>query len=356
VNHLDLFSGIGGFALAASWVWPDHKVVAFCDNEAFAAKVLNKHWPDVPVIDDIRKIRQQRPLKKHVGYDYGTVDLITGGFPCQPFSCAGKRGGTGDDRYLWPEMLRVIREIRPTWVLGENVAGIINVALDQVCTDLEDAGYAVQPFIIPACAVGACHRRDRIWIIGHSTISRKPKKAGKVRPSNRQVLPENGEQLRDVLDTASCHANNALRIRHRQNHEISARRDSSISTNRHAPDTQRISGRPGLRQNGQEQDRDQSANGYGNAPDTIGQYDDHGRHGAGQILRERREAPEIQRCRDAWDEPWLEAATRLCSVDDGLPGGLVRPRGWRVNALKAAGNAICPQVAAAIMEAIKETS
>jgi DNA (cytosine-5)-methyltransferase 1 len=160
MKHIDLFSGIGGFALAASWVWPDHEVVTFCDIEPFARKVLAKHWPDVPISTNIFDLK---------GSDFGAVDLVTGGFPCQPFSQAGKRKGTNDDRYLWPEMLRVITEAKPRWVIGENVSGLYTIedgmAFDRVCLDLEASGYEVWPLRIPACATCAPHRRDRWWFV-----------------------------------------------------------------------------------------------------------------------------------------------------------------------------------------------
>jgi DNA (cytosine-5)-methyltransferase 1 len=153
-THLDLFSGIGGFALAAGWA--GFETVGFCDNEPYAQAVLKKHWPNVPIHGDIKTLD---------GTAYRGISILTGGFPCQPFSNAGKRRGKDDDRYLWPQMLRVIQEARPAWVVGENVAGIIGLALDQVCSDLEACGYEVEPTIIPACGVDAQHRRNRIWII-----------------------------------------------------------------------------------------------------------------------------------------------------------------------------------------------
>ena len=156
MKHIDLFSGIGGFALAASRVWNDHEVVSFVEKDKYCQKVLKKHWPMVPISEDIYEFKGQK------------VNLITGGFPCQPFSCAGKQRGTQDDRYLWPEMLRVIRESKPEWVVGENVTGIIGMALDQTITDLEDEDYTVSAFIIPACAVDAPHQRNRVWIVGQS--------------------------------------------------------------------------------------------------------------------------------------------------------------------------------------------
>jgi DNA (cytosine-5)-methyltransferase 1 len=156
-THLDLFSGIGGFALAAKW--NGYRTVGFCDNEPYAQAVLKKHWPEVPCHKDIREVR---------GDLYAGVTLLTGGFPCQPFSVAGKQRGKDDNRYLWPEMCRVIREARPAWIIGENVAGIVNLALDTVCADLEAEGYEVEPIIIPACAVDAPHKRDRIWIVANA--------------------------------------------------------------------------------------------------------------------------------------------------------------------------------------------
>ena len=158
-RHLDLFSGIGGFALAAEAAgW---NTVGFAEVDDYASRVLKRHWPDVPNYGDVRTVPAV------------PVDLVTGGFPCQPFSLAGKRAGAADDRYLWPEMLDVVRRCRPAWVLGENVPGIVNMALEQVCVDLEAEGYAVWPLVIPACAVNANHRRDRVWIVAYSAGNRQ---------------------------------------------------------------------------------------------------------------------------------------------------------------------------------------
>lgn len=152
---LDLFSGIGGFSLGLERA--GMQTIAFCENDSFCQKVLRKHWPNLPIHENIEELdgRQYR----------GTVDLVCGGFPCQPFSVAGKRGGKDDDRALWPEMLRVIREVEPAWAIGENVSGIIHMELDNVLSDLEGAGYSCQSFVIPACGVDAQHKRDRVWII-----------------------------------------------------------------------------------------------------------------------------------------------------------------------------------------------
>jgi DNA (cytosine-5)-methyltransferase 1 len=182
-THLDLFSGIGGFALAAKW--NGYRTVGFCDNEPYAQAVLKKHWPEVTCHKDIREVR---------GDLYAGVTLLTGGFPCQPFSVAGKQRGKDDNRYLWPEMLRVIREARPAWIIGENVAGIVNLALDTVCADLEAEGYEVEPVIIPACAVDAPHKRYRVWILANSQRTGL-EGHGRVEGNNKEGREEQGRHF-----------------------------------------------------------------------------------------------------------------------------------------------------------------
>jgi len=156
-THLDLFSGIGGFALAAGWA--GYNTIGFCEVEDYPRRVLSSRFSGVPIHGDIRELN---------GSVYRGVSLITGGYPCQPFSAAGKRKGAADDRHLWPEMLRVVKQARPAWVLAENVAGHITMGLDEVLADLETEGYTARAVVVPACAVNAPHRRDRVWIIAKS--------------------------------------------------------------------------------------------------------------------------------------------------------------------------------------------
>lgn len=315
--HLDLFSGIGGFALAADRVWPDIQHV-FCEIDPFCQEILKKHWPHAPIYGDIRTLtnassqrarmeesdtsRQERkdtntPQSTLVrqgnwtgnakGFATG-IDLLTGGFPCQPFSGAGKRKGTADDRHLWPEMRRVIQEFAPRYVVAENVRGLLSIdggmVFEQVCLDLEALGYEVQPFVIPACAVNAPHRRDRVWIVAHA----KHESAG--------------DAERGRVDQGA-----------------SARVTGS---NQNAPNA------TGVRRDG----------------------DDAQRQG---IQRPDCSCGEIRTSdQQAWKDDWPTVAARLCRLDDGLSEGVSRPRGWRNAALKAYGNAIVPQVAEQIMRAI----
>lgn len=318
MKHLDLFSGIGGFAYAVDQVWPEAEHI-FCDNDKFCQQVLKKHWPNSKIYGDIRQLTadtywarsgtsESNPdqNREEIGKERnepfaefsGQVDIITGGFPCQPFSQAGKRRGTEDDRYLWPEMLRVIREFHPRWVIGENVGGFVTwsggLVLQQVCADLEEAGYEVQPFIIPACAVNAPHRRDRVWIVAHTKSvgsERRPK----------EICEKDGRQDGE-LHTESDGSDSDAQI------TISERSGGRMENNR-------------------------------------------------QVLGS--EIPEAENAGSSWEDNWLEVATEFCGVDDGLPveldGFKLSKAGHRVQRLKSLGNAIVPQVAIQILKAIKQT-
>lgn len=160
LRGLSLFSGIGGLDLAFEWAGGE--VSAFCEIEPYCRKVLHKHWPDVPVFEDIRELK---------GSDVGAVDVVYGGFPCQPFSVAGNKKGKDDSRYLWPEFSRLVGEIKPRWIVAENVPGILHIAADDVCRDLEHQGYDVRIWDFEAAAIGAKHRRERIFFVAHSRCS-----------------------------------------------------------------------------------------------------------------------------------------------------------------------------------------
>lgn len=158
MNALSLFSGIGGLDIAAEWA--GFKTVAFCERDEFCQKVLRKHWPDVRIFDDVRTIDTS---------ELPAIELVHGGYPCQPFSVAGRQKGKNDDRHLWPAMFAVIEATRPAWVVAENVKGHITLGLDDVLRDLEGAGYAARPFVIPACAIGANHTRERVFTVAYAS-------------------------------------------------------------------------------------------------------------------------------------------------------------------------------------------
>jgi DNA (cytosine-5)-methyltransferase 1 len=308
MKHLDLFSGIGGFALAADRVFGEVEHI-FVEIDPFCQEVLKKHWPKAKIYDDIRtftpdtdKLRcvhgefEEQSTERHHETQCESLTsldppfILTGGFPCQPFSQAGKRKGTEDNRDLWPEMFRVIKEFKPTWVIGENVAGFVNMELERTASNLESEGYEVWPLIIPAVAKNAPHRRDRIWIIGYSEHTRlngsKNRKSSiKGSDSNTEGQNENEQSTRPVMARDIA--------------------EDSVSKR------------------------------------SRGWLED-----SGQVLGSGR--TEIKNERPDWESHWFEVATELCRVDDGLPKRLDRnPR------LKALGNAIVPQIAEEIFKAIK---
>lgn len=296
MNHGSLFSGIGGFDLAAQRVgW---KNIFQIEIEEKARKILQKHFPDTERYADI---------KDFDGRQYaGNIGIISGGFPCQPFSTAGKRKGSADDRAIWFEMFRVVSEIRPRWVVAENVSGLLTIesgmAFERVCTDLESEGYTVQSFIIPACAVGAPHRRNRVWIVAHQ-------------------------------NTNSCtDGRGATQRRQKQYRHACATDEIRITSNTNNG-----------RQTEQEQQTARCEQHNCTSPNTVG--------GGlqkiipGRLLKFSKTTPghDLQ---SFWRRTWFEVATELCRVDDGLPG--------RLDRLKHLGNAIVPQVAEVIFSAINE--
>ena len=165
LRHLDLFSGLGGFSLGLE-ATGGFETVAFCDIEKFPLKVLKKHWPNVKQYKDIKELTYEQ-IKEDT---LAPIDIITGGYPCQPFSIAGSQLGEKDKRHLWPDMFRIVKECKPTWVIGENVSGHIKLGLDTVLQDLESEGYSTRAFSISASSIGANHQRERVWVIGHADV------------------------------------------------------------------------------------------------------------------------------------------------------------------------------------------
>ncbi len=303
MKHLDLFSGIGGFALAVDQVYKaDH---VFCDNDKFCQKVIKKHWPNSKIYEDIREITEE------------SADLITGGFPCQPFSQAGKRKGTQDNRYLWPEMFRVIRLAKPTYVIAENVRGLLNIegglVFEQVCLDLESEGYSVQPFVIPAISVNAPHRRDRVWFVANRQYNGRPTTKETGKDSRTQSESQTREKLliNEFKGIDSLWTEVFRRDTTNPLGSISRRKDSKNLTNE------------GREKSSIKSESLQSQN------------------------QQARSDNFKQSNTDGWSRNWYEVATELCRVDDGVSEELDRSK-----RLKALGNAIVPKVAIEIMRSL----
>lgn len=205
LRHIDLCSGIGGFALGFEWAGLS-KPVMFCDIEPWSRKVVAKHWPDVQIAEDVRELAND-PARL-----VPDCDILTAGYPCQPFSVAGKQRGEKDDRHIWPEIFTIVQAKRPSWCVFENVSGHISLGLDQVLSDLEAEGYACKPFVVPACAVNAPHRRDRVWIVGyaaHNRCDRGAAQAGRTGQTDQPDQPGfeiRGKPSRSGQDVADTHS------------------------------------------------------------------------------------------------------------------------------------------------------
>jgi DNA (cytosine-5)-methyltransferase 1 len=280
MTHGSLFSGIGGFDLAAEWCgWEN---VFHCEWNTFGQKVLKHHFPKSISYNDI--------TKTDFTIHRGAIDIISGGFPCQPYSNAGKRLGKEDERHLWPQMLRAIREIQPSWVVGENVRGLTNwnggLVFDEVQTDLENQGYEVLPFLLPACSVNAPHRRDRIWFIAYS----------------------------DNYGSNQCNSNN----------EVNASED---------------------RINALSNTFKSVSNGFNTDTTCIGLRRESNRIGNTGLTFKKIE-------RNNWQTFPTQSA--ICRGNDGFPGELdnITFSKWRKESIKAYGNAVVPQVAYQIFKSI----
>lgn len=311
VNHGSLFSGIGGFDLAAEWMgWEN---VFHCEINPFGQKVLKYYWPKAISYDDI--------TKTDFSIHRGNIDILTGGFPCQPYSQAGKRLGTEDDRHLWPEMLRAVREIQPRWIVGENVYGLVNwsggLVFEEVQADLENEGYEVQPYILPACGKNAPHRRDRIWFVAHSNKCNDGRTSRQDEGKSREERLSERHEIRKPFKSVEVLRNTT--------NAISKRLEGGIGP--------------------QESIRPKQGNKekiITNACSSRRIQDN-----------EQQQSEEFKHAIPGWKR--FPTQSPLCFGDDGLSerlDGITFPK-WRSESIKAAGNAIVPQVVYEIFKAIE---
>jgi DNA (cytosine-5)-methyltransferase 1 len=328
MKHGSLFSGIGGFDLAAEWMgWEN---IFHCDTDKFGNKLLNYYWPKSINYNDI--------TKTNFTIHRGTIDVLTGGFPCQPYSVAGKRLGKNDERHLWPHMLKAIRQIRPRWVVGENVRGLVNwnggLVFHEVWDDLEREGYEVQPFIIPAASVNAPHKRERIWYVAHAienTIG------------DGQLFGEPNQEGTEI----------------REQRDVSTRGSDRIHLSEGIP-SDTIDTRAGndLRTNGHEQKKDK-----GRKRLPLTKLGENGCDGdvtkttsiGGEETNGDRKSRLIDQTGKNNDWSTFPTKSPLCSGDDGLPvelDGLTFSE-WRKLSLKSYGNAVVPQVVLRIFQTIE---
>ena len=338
LKTLDLFSGIGGFSrgLEATGFF---ETICFVENELYCQAVLKHHWPGIPVLGDIRDVKgEDLPIQP---------DLVCGGFPCQPFSHAGKQRAQDDPRHLWPEMFRLIRECRPTWVIGENVAGIIKLGLDEVLSDLADEGYATRTFNIPACAVGAPHLRQRLWIVAHSDSESEPDKPIDGGAGARQL----GFEF--VADAASIDGQRSIGQGGCTREPEAAFGDGGGVVADASSGRQRRSGKGQMEQSGRAEtkrtsetlaDAEREGKGRGRISGSRKDKREDGKGSSSEFGRHR-EAVASGEC--SRPEVWWKVEPPVGRVVDGLPN--------RVPQLRALGNSIIPQIAQEIGEAIKVT-
>jgi len=369
MRHGSLFSGIGGFDLAAEWMgWEN---VFHCEWNPFGQKILHHYWPNAIQYNDI--------TKTDFSVHRGTIDILTGGFPCQPYSMAGKRLGKEDERHLWPHMLRAIREIRPRWVVGENVLGLVNwnggLVFDEVQADLEAEGYEVQPYVLPAVSVDAPHRRDRVWFVAYNSARIAGQKVGRgdekktqhgtARHGCKEIITDSTDERRKERKQNGGWENAS------QNRTRMELRSERFCFNGHVANSNRIrleqcedTGEMGGGQAEMGRQRDKPSNAIeadgkvANAADTkseryesfdknrttiISAPTSSGLHGRGSDSINKSEA-------------WSNFPTQspICGRDDGIPTGLdgISFSKWRNESIKGYGNAVVPQVVHQIFKAI----
>jgi len=318
MRHGSLFSGIGGFDLAAEWMGWENKF--HCEWNEFGQKILQHYWPKAKSYYDITKT------------DFtiwrGKIDIITGGFPCQPYSVAGKRKGKEDERHLWPEMLRCIREIQPSYVVGENVYGLINwsggLVFDEVQSDLEAEGYEVIPVILPASGVNAPHKRDRIWFIAYRTNSR----AESLRRERENTI----YGFKTTTDTG-CNG-----------HEL-----RGFGQNRQTQGKSKI-----IQKERKRIWNDHRRNGTKKTFTNSNSFGLQGRNIKYRICKKTGKEQTKISCSNTWEN--FPTQPPICGGNDGIPtrlDGITFPK-WRNESIKGFGNAIVPKVAYEICKVINE--
>jgi len=363
---LDLFSGIGGFSLGLESTG-FFETIGFVEKDKFCQKVLKKHWNNINIEEDIRNVKGERYA----------ADIITGGFPCQPFSVAGKRKSTADDRYLWDEMLRVIREVKPSWIVAENVEGIVNInegmVLRQVLNDLENEGFQSQCIIIPASGIGAWHQRKRIWIVANSNSNRH---VSEIRKGNAEEkgLPVQDRQkdstsrksigTSDVWETNKEYVSNSnTGFSIRENEEIQSRRNATTNG------SEDVSNSDSIRHGGWSSEgcadrewsflpREQQGCKMGSEVEGC----------SGDVSNSNGEGSQgykFQHDLETWkqisehngktsserQQTWWEIESEFCGVPNGVSYELDKDRS---NRIKALGNSIVPQIARQIGLSIME--
>jgi len=350
MTHGSLFSGIGGFDLASEWMgWEN---IFHCEWMPFPRKVLDYYWPNADSHIDICKTDFTKYANK--------IDILTGGFPCQPFSLAGKRKGTDDERYLWGEMLRAIQEIKPKYVIAENVFGITNIdgglVFEQVCLDLEAQGYEVQPFIIPAAAKNAPHRRDRCWFVAHNP-NRRIKGMHQWAEHQNKTISSTNTNCNDGRSTdrkGGCEESKANGEGEQSIHSrIGATSNEGNATNANGDGFNQCNGN----------DEVNTSQGREYALGDIGESNDNGNTTNTKNIgrKDALENGKLERGRfrfgdkpPTWDS--FPSQSPICGGDDGLPTELdgITFSKWRAESIKGYGNAIVPQIAHQLFQIIND--
>jgi len=359
--HVDLCSGIGGFALGFEWAGLS-KPVLFCDIEPWSRKVLAKHWPDVPITDDVKVIANDPD--RFIPRTDPRKTILTAGYPCQPFSVAGKQRGTEDDRHLWPFISQIIAHKRPAWCVLENVYGHVALGLDEVLADLEAQDYATRAFIVPACSVNAPHRRDRIWVIGRNVGNSEYDGSSAATVSGKHGKDETGckegQSQAEQFEGASEPGHDAM-VAHASGGEWPAgakkpRVLSSMQADRAV--TNNISGRSenvadtnGKGLQGHLEQQTKSADTFVGCGENVADTDNEGSQGrvSGRQGAEWQGEHGHARCSGAAHRQpaknWWAVEPAVGRVAHGIPG--------RVDRLKGLGNAIVPSIAMQIGLTIK---